>query len=110
MMLGVNDVEREEIRRLSHAAFNQRYRLECMLAIGASPDGLFCLSDLATELGVTTSNLQKPLASLLEVGLIARTFSGDSKRRFYTRNDSLAWAWAFELSTAARAHAAALDA
>lgn len=83
---------------MSHDAFNQRYRLECMLAIANSEDGIFCLSDLAIELAVSVSNLQKPLASLTAIGLISRMYSGDSKRKFYTRNESAAWEWARELS------------
>jgi DNA-binding transcriptional ArsR family regulator len=97
----------EELRRTSHAAFGQRYRLECMLAIADSTDGIFSLGELATNLHVTPSNLQNPLASLLETGLITRMYSGDSRRKFYSRNDSSAWEWARELRDAARAVAAA---
>lgn len=92
----------EEVRRISHAAFGQRYRLECMIAVADSTDGIFSLSELADILSVTPSNLQKPLASLLETGLIARMYSGDSRRKFYSRNESSAWEWARELVVAAR--------
>jgi DNA-binding MarR family transcriptional regulator len=88
----------EEVRRLSRAYFGQTYRLECMVAIANSPDGLVSLGELATELRVTPSNLQKPLKSLVDTALISPMHSGDSRRNYYTRNDSLVWAWVLEFS------------
>jgi DNA-binding MarR family transcriptional regulator len=88
----------EAVRALSQVLFGQRYRLELMVAIASSPDGLVCLKDLAAELSVTPSNLQKPLRDLVAADLLSRMPSGDSKRRYYRRNDSLAWAFAVEMS------------
>lgn len=93
----------EEVRRLSRAAFGQRYRLELMVAIASSSDGLVSLGELATQLGITPSNLQKPLQSLLDTALISPTHSGDSRRVYYMRNESLAWAWSRELAGKAEA-------
>ncbi|MEO6944779.1 MAG: MarR family transcriptional regulator [Lacisediminihabitans sp.] len=93
----------EEVRRLSRAAFGQRYRLELMVSIANSPDGLVSLGELSAQLGVTPSNLQKPLQSLLDTALISPTHSGDSRRIYYIRNESLAWAWALELAGRAEA-------
>jgi hypothetical protein len=81
--------------------FGQRYRLEVMVAIASSTDGIVCLTDLARELDVVVSNLQKPLRDLLLAGLLTRLPSGDSKRRFYQRNASLAWAFAVEIAASA---------
>jgi DNA-binding MarR family transcriptional regulator len=72
-----------------------------MTAIASSSDGLVCLSDLARDLNVTASNLQKPLRDLVRAGLVSRLPSGDSKRKFYARNDSLAWAFALEIAATA---------
>lgn len=87
----------EALRGLSHAAFGQRYRLECMLAIANSKDGLVTLSGLAGQVGVAPSNLQHPIRSLVQSGLLTPLASGDSRSRFYLRNESAAWAWAREL-------------
>lgn len=97
--------ESATLRELSRVLFGQTYRLEVMLAIGRSPDGLVNLTDLAVELGVTPSNVQGSLGSLVAAGLISPMPHGDSKRRFYSRNPSLAWAWAIELASAADVHA-----
>jgi hypothetical protein len=46
---------------------------------------------------------QKPLRSLLDVGLLnPLSNSTDGRRQYYLRRDSAAWAWALEL--AGRAH------
>lgn len=99
----------EEMRRLSRIVFGQSYRLELMVAIASSRDGLVSLGELSHDLGVTPSNLQKPLRSLLDSSLISPTHSGDSRRVYYMRNESLAWAWALELSTMAEVMALETD-
>lgn len=91
----------ERLRALSQAAFGQRYRLELMLAVADSSDGIVCLSDLAGTLGVAISNLQQPLKALLTTGLLSPLPAGDSRRKFYIRNASAAWQWARELQEAA---------
>jgi len=88
----------DSLRALSDVLFGQRYRLEVMVAIASAEDGLVCLSDLAKALDVTPSNLQKPLRDLTRAGLLSRMPSGDSKRRYYRRNESLAWAFALEIA------------
>lgn len=87
----------EELRGLSQAAFGQRYRLELMLAVADSDDGIVCLTDLARELDVSISNLQQPLKALVATRLVTPLPSGDSRRKFYVRNPSSAWMWAREL-------------
>lgn len=88
---------RERLRDLSDVVFGQRYRLEVMAAIATADDGIVCLTDLARSLDVTPSNLQRPLQSLTTAELISRLPSGDSRRRYYRRNPSLAWEFALEL-------------
>jgi hypothetical protein len=85
------------LRELSQAAFGQRYRLELMLAVADSSDGIVCLTDLARALEVTVSNLQQPLKALVAVGLLSPLPRSDSRRKFYIRNPSSAWQWAAEL-------------
>ncbi|MEC3979831.1 hypothetical protein [Amycolatopsis sp. H20-H5] len=87
----------EHLRMKSQVAFGQRYRLELMLAVAASDDGIICLTDLAKELDVAISNLQGPMRSLIGAGLLTPLPRGDSRRKFYIRNASAAWAWAREL-------------
>lgn len=90
----------ERLRTLSQVAFGQRYRLELMLAVADAKDGIVCLTDLAHTLNVTTSNLQQPLKALVTTGLLSPLPVGDSRRKFYLRNPSAAWAWAHELALA----------
>lgn len=94
--------ELETLRGLSRDAFGQSYRLELMLAIARSEDGLVTLSDLANELRLGTSKIQGALSSLVAVGLLSVMPSDDARRRFLLRNPSAAWQWAEELAAAAR--------
>ena len=87
----------EILREVSQSAFGQRYRLEVMLEFAAAEDSMLCLSDLAAAIGTAPSNLQKPLKSMVETGLITLLDLGDSKRKFYVRNPSAAWGWAEQL-------------
>lgn len=87
----------ERLRCLSRSAFNQTYRLEVMLAIADSPDGLVTQSELAAQLGVAVSNVQAPVASLVSCGLLTEMPRGDSRSRYLMRNRSAAWEWATEM-------------
>lgn len=95
--------EVEQLRVLSRAAFGQAYRLEVMLAVADSGDGLVSLTDLARALDQSPSNIQGPLRSLVSVGLLSDVPSGDSKRKYYIRNPSAAWDWAREMRQLATA-------
>lgn len=90
-------VEREVLRSLSRAAFGQTYRLEVMLAVADSSDGLVTQTELARELGVSVSNVQAPVSSLIGCGLLTQLPQGDSRSKFLMRNRSAAWDWAKEL-------------
>lgn len=92
----------DALRSLSRAAFRQDYRLELMVAIAESNDGIVCLTDVARALDVSISNLQTPLKNLVTLGLITPLAQGDSRRKFYLRNPSAAWDWARELAEVAR--------
>lgn len=98
------DVDVEELRRLSRAAFNQSYRLEVMLHI-ADSDGFVTQSEVASALGLSVSNVQGAIKRLLDCGLLAPMPKTDNRSRFLARNDSPAWAWAKQL----RARAAAVS-
>lgn len=90
--------ELEALRRVSKVAFGQEHRLELMLAIAASHDGVCSLTELADTLQVRASSLQRPLDSLVELSLLSVVATGDSKYRHYIRNDGPAWDWARELA------------
>jgi len=86
---------------MSEVLFGQRYRLEAMVAIASAKDGLVCLTDLADQLRIPPSNLQGPLRDLVRCGLLSRLPLAGSKRRYYQRNESLAWAFAHEMTSQA---------
>jgi hypothetical protein len=92
----------EQIRLLSDVLFGQRYRLEVMVAIADSPTGRVCLSDLAEELGHRgVSNIQAPLRDLVRAGLLIRLPAGDSRRKWYRRENSTGWDFAREAAASA---------
>lgn len=93
------------MRRMSRLAFGQAYRLELMLAIARSEDGLVTLSELAKSLHLSASQIQRPFTDLIDLGLITRLPDSDSRHKFLIRNPSVGWAWAEEMAT----HAAAAD-
>jgi DNA-binding IclR family transcriptional regulator len=93
--------ELEHIRAISEVLFGQRYRLEAMVAVASAEDGLVCLTDLAQQLGIPPSNLQGPLRDLVRCGLLSRLPLDGSKRRYYQRNESLAWAFSNEMASRA---------
>lgn len=89
---------RETLRETSRQVFGQTHRLELMLEVGRSDDGIVCLTDLAKSLDVSVSSLQKPFQSLVHARLINLLPDADSRYRFYARNPSAAWQWAEELA------------
>ncbi|MGL5824383.1 MAG: MarR family transcriptional regulator [Nocardioides sp.] len=91
------EVDVEELRRLSRAAFNQAYRLEVMLFI-ADSDGFVTQTEVAQGLGLrSVSNVQAPIRSLIECGLLNPMPKTDNRSRFLARSDSPAWDWARQL-------------
>lgn len=91
------DEETAALRRLSRAAFGQTYRLEVMLAVADASDGLVTQTMLARHLGVSVSNVQKAVRSLLDCGLLTELPQGDQRSKFLLRNPSAAWEWAAEM-------------
>ena len=89
------------MRALSRVAFRQDCRLELMLAITEAAGGIVCLTDLARTTGISVSNLQVPLKNLVDLCFLSALPRGDSRRKFYMRNEGAAWAWARELALAA---------
>ncbi len=90
----------EELRRLSKAAFGQGYRLEVMLYIAAS-DGFVTQTEIARGLDLPVSNVQAPVRSLIECGLLIAMPKSDNRSRFLARTDSPAWEWARQLKSLA---------
>lgn len=82
---------------MSRAAFGQTYRLEVMLAIADVEDGLVTQTDLARSLGVSISNVQGAVKSLIDCGLLTPLPQGDSRSKFLMRNRSAAWDWVQEM-------------
>ncbi|GAA2887547.1 helix-turn-helix domain-containing protein [Microbacterium esteraromaticum] len=97
-----------ELRAVSRVAFGQAHRLELMLAVMASEDGLCTLTELARRLNVTMSSLQRPFQALVDLGLLTELPDTGTRFRYYARNPSSAWQWAADLS--ATVGAAVVDA
>ena len=91
--------EMDALRAVSRAAFGQSYRLEVMLAVVACEDGLVTQTSLARDLGLSVSNVQGPVRSLIDCGLLTELPRGDGRSKFLLRNRSSAWDWAIELRT-----------
>jgi predicted transcriptional regulator len=90
-------VDKEELRRLSRAAFNQTYRLEVMLYI-ADSEGFVTQTEIANALGLASvSNVQGAIRKLIDCGLLTPMPKTDNRSRFLARNDSPAWDWARQL-------------
>lgn len=102
MIVRMGEDEKEITRALSKAAFGQSYRLEVMLAVEASTDGLVTLTELTKEVGVSASNIQKPIESMVAAGLLTELPRGDSRTKHMLRNPSAAWEWARELQKQAQ--------
>lgn len=96
------DVDVGELRRLSRAAFNQAYRLEVMLHI-ADSDGFVTQTEVAKALDLSVSNVQGPMRSLIDCGLLTPMPRTDNRSRFLARTDSPAWDWARQLRDQAAA-------
>ncbi len=91
------DDETEQLRRLSRAAFNQAYRLEVMLYI-ADSEGFVTQTEIAQALGLpSVSNVQAPVRSLIDCGLLTPMPRTDNRSKFLARVDSPAWEWARQL-------------
>jgi len=94
-------VDLEELRRLSRAVFGQTYRLEVMLHIAES-DGFVTQTEIAQALGLpSASNVQAPVRSLIDCGLLTPMPKTDNRSRFLARTDSPAWEWARQLAAQA---------
>lgn len=91
------------MRAVSRVAFGQAHRLELMLAVAASEDGLCTLTELSRHLDVTMSSLQRPFQALMDLGLLTELPDAGTRFRYYARNPSSAWQWAGELAEASGA-------
>lgn len=98
-----------ELRRLSRAAFGQTYRLEVMLFVAES-DGFVTQTEIAQALGLSSvSNVQAPVRSLIDCGLLTPMPKTDNRSRFLARTDSPAWDWVRQLGAQAAAEVTRSD-
>lgn len=88
----------DTIRKRSAMAFGQSYRLEVMVAIAESDERRISLSDIAQALGVPASSIQKPLRALVDLGLLTESADSSTRKKYYVRNESSGWTFAYELS------------
>lgn len=93
------ELDRGALRKLSRIAFGQDYRLELMLAIREADGQVVTLGELASQLAIPVSSIQKPFHALVDAGLLTFLDTGESRRKFYQANKSAAWDWAAELAS-----------
>ena len=92
-------VEFDQWRAVSKLAFGQKHRLELMMAILNIEDGVCSLTELAIDLCVPLSSLQRPFDALVELDLIRPIPDGETKVRFHIRTSGPAWNWAQSLAS-----------
>lgn len=88
----------DRLRAVSRSAFGQSHRLELMLAVMESEDGLCTLTELSQCLNVAISSLQRPFQALIDLGLLTALPGAGTRYRYFARNPSSAWQWAAELA------------
>ncbi len=88
----------DQIRARSTAAFGQSYRIEVMLAIAEADSRHVALSEISKRLHIQMSSVQRPLQSLVEIGLLTRSEDSSTRTKNYIRNESTGWQFAYELS------------
>lgn len=88
----------DQIRKRSSAAFGQSYRIEVMLAIAETDSRQVALSEISKRLHIQMSSVQRPLQSLVEMGLLTPSHDSSTRTKNYIRNESAGWVFAYELS------------
>lgn len=88
-------------QRLSKSLFGQVHRLDLMIYIAESKDGLINPTELSFDLRLPQSALQAPLRDLTDGGLLVLE-ERRGRRLFYRRVDSAAWDWVRELKQKAK--------
>lgn len=81
--------EYARLRQRSKLLFGNQDRLEVLVAIARSPDGLVNATDLQWEIGIAQSRVRSQLISLARVGLLSASQVGG--KRWYKRRNSPIW-------------------
>ncbi len=82
---------REQLREQSKGLFGNKDRLDVLLAIADSDDGMVNATDLEHEIGLINSRVRAQLRALVKVGLLSEVDTGQDKKRWYIRSDSSFW-------------------
>lgn len=88
--LDLSSRQREQLRQRSKFLFGNQDRLEVLVAIARSPDGLVNASDLQWEIGIVQSRIRNQLVSLSQAGLLSS--SHVAGKNWYQRLESPIWA------------------
>jgi len=81
-----------DLRLLSKLLFGNLDRLDVILAVGDSPDGLICAADLEHELGLANNRVRAQLKTLADAGFVDALPRGRGDRiQWYQRRSSALW-------------------
>jgi hypothetical protein len=76
----------------SKALFGNQDRIDVVMAIGSSGDGVVNATDLAAETGLINSRVRAQLLALVEAKLLHEVPpTGGDRKRWYVRRDSPFW-------------------
>lgn len=87
--------QRAKLRRRSKFLFGNQDRLEVLVAVALSPDGLVNASDLQWEIDIVQNRIRNQLIALSQAGLMSS--SQIAGKRWYKRLDSPIWIASLEL-------------
>ncbi|HET9676821.1 MAG TPA: hypothetical protein VFP21_04885 [Solirubrobacterales bacterium] len=82
--------QRNRLRKNSKLFFGNQDRLEVLVAIALSPDGLVNATDLQWEIEIVQSRVRNQLVTLARVGLLTK-FPQPGGKAWYKRIDSPLW-------------------
>jgi len=87
---GLSTRQRNRLRRNSKLLFGNQDRLEVLVAIAQSPDGMVNATDLQEAIGMAQSRVRNQLVALARVGLLVK-FPQPGGKTWYRRVDSSIW-------------------
>ncbi|HVD41990.1 MAG TPA: hypothetical protein VNC16_13430 [Solirubrobacterales bacterium] len=96
LLRDLTDRQRARVRKRSKLFFGNQDRMEVLVAIALSPDGLVNATDLQWEIEIVQNRVRNQLVALARVGLLTK-FPQRGGKAWYKRVDSSLWGAALDL-------------